>query len=258
MRGVTPRTHLSPGALQRLMTDAWPPVERAQLGEWELRAGHGFTGRANSALAVGSPGLPLPEALTAVQHWYAARDLPASLVVAGPLGFDPAMDPAGAAALALGWRSRVLTLTLTAAVDDVRRHQDRPPSGVELRVDPVMSEGWFQALTRYRAADRTAVAAVVHGSPAQRFVTAVEDDVVIGIGRLGVSGAWAGVGAMWVDAAHRQRGLARTMVNHLAHEANSLGASWIHLQTDSDNRAALALYRSMGFTDHHAYVYLAA
>ena len=32
------------------------------LGEWTLRAGGGFTGRANSALAVGDPGVPLAEA----------------------------------------------------------------------------------------------------------------------------------------------------------------------------------------------------
>ena len=43
-----------------------------QLGSWLLRADGGFTGRANSALPLGDPGLPLAGAVDEVEAWYRA------------------------------------------------------------------------------------------------------------------------------------------------------------------------------------------
>lgn len=257
MRAVDSPTHLSPGALQRVMTGAWPPVETEALGEWLLRAGHGFTGRANSALAVGDPGLPLHEALAQVRRWYAARGLVASLVVAGPPELDLAGDPVASLALVSGWRDRVVTLTLTAPADQVAGGPSAAaPTGSEVTVTPCMDDGWFEALTRYRAANRAAVSAVLHGSPEQRFVTERVGEQVVGIGRLGVSDGWGGIGAMWVDPAHRRQGVAGRLLNTLAQQARGLGVAWLHLQTDSDNAAALAVYARAGFATHHGYVYL--
>ena len=39
----------------------WRGTEEEWLGEWLLRAADGFTGRANSALPLGDPGLPLDD-----------------------------------------------------------------------------------------------------------------------------------------------------------------------------------------------------
>jgi len=52
--------------LERICADAWPPVVQRPLGQWRLRAAGGFTGRANSALVVGDPGMPVPDALASV------------------------------------------------------------------------------------------------------------------------------------------------------------------------------------------------
>ena len=51
--------------------------------------GAGFTGRANSALPVGDPGLPLPEAVKAVEDWYRRRDLRPMIVLPQGAGPDP-------------------------------------------------------------------------------------------------------------------------------------------------------------------------
>ena len=50
--------------LEAVAAQGWRAPEEAPLGGWLLRAAEGFTGRANSALAVGDPGLPLADALT--------------------------------------------------------------------------------------------------------------------------------------------------------------------------------------------------
>ena len=52
--------------LERAAALHWQAPEPERLGDWLLRAAEGFTGRANSALPLGDPGVPLPEAVAAV------------------------------------------------------------------------------------------------------------------------------------------------------------------------------------------------
>ena len=46
------------------------------------------------------------------------------------------------------------------------------------------------------------------------------------------------------------------MLAALARAADRAGAASLHLQTDTDNTTALALYERHGFERHHAYVNL--
>jgi len=67
---------VTPDDMQRICWAGWPARDTELLGDWALRAHGGITGRANSAMAVGDPGLPVPDALRAVESWYAGRGLP--------------------------------------------------------------------------------------------------------------------------------------------------------------------------------------
>jgi GNAT superfamily N-acetyltransferase len=73
--------------LERVAAAHWRGTEEEWLGDWLLRAAEGFTGRANSALPLGDPGLPLDEALDAVTAWYRARGLPPMIVI--PAALEP-------------------------------------------------------------------------------------------------------------------------------------------------------------------------
>ena len=79
---------------------------------------------------------------------------------------------------------------------------------------------------------------------------------MVGIGRLGLAAAWGGLAAMWVAPPARRRGIALAMLAALARAAERAGAASLHLQTDTDNTTALALYERHGFERHHAYVNL--
>jgi hypothetical protein len=74
-------------ALERDAARHWQAPDTEPLGEWLLRAADGFTGRANSALPLGDPGRPLPEAVTAVAEWYRRRGLRPMIVL--PQGAAP-------------------------------------------------------------------------------------------------------------------------------------------------------------------------
>ena len=62
--------------LENLCADAWPARVDRPLGAWRLRAAGGFTGRANAALAVGDPGIPVPAALEAVRAFADEHGVP--------------------------------------------------------------------------------------------------------------------------------------------------------------------------------------
>src|SRR6185312_8981199 len=91
--------------LELAAAEIWRAPDEARLGEWLLRAAGGFTSRANSVLAQGDPGLPLPEAIDEVVRWYQARDLPAQVTIACPLG-RPQDDPNDGYLASLGWTVR--------------------------------------------------------------------------------------------------------------------------------------------------------
>ena len=75
--------------LAAVAADGWPAIETEPLGPWLLRASYGFTLRGNSVLVTGRPQEHLLEAVSSIEAWYAARDLP-------PI-FSVPTDAAGAA-----------------------------------------------------------------------------------------------------------------------------------------------------------------
>ncbi|HHU08831.1 MAG TPA: GNAT family N-acetyltransferase [Intrasporangiaceae bacterium] len=259
-RRGAPHRALSVDDLERVMVGAWPPVERAALGRWLLRAAHGFTSRANSALVVGSPDRPVPEALTAVRQWYASRTLSARLAVPMPMGLDLAADPVAAAAIEAGWEPGDRVTVLTAAsrtVVGACPSAPPPEAAARIEVGDRLVDDWLAGLRQHRAAPDGPARAVLTGSPEQRFAL-VRDGAgaVIAVARLGVSDGWGGIGAMWVAPDHRRQGLGRSMLGELARAATDLGCVSLHLQVEDDNDAAHSLYAQAGFTPHHSYAYL--
>src|SRR5262245_31425433 len=79
-----PPRHSEIIALERVTDRAWPAPVREQLGDWVLRAADGFTSRANSALVLGEPELPLPAAVQACAQWCRAPGLAPRLRVPPP------------------------------------------------------------------------------------------------------------------------------------------------------------------------------
>src|SRR5690242_13733752 len=82
--------------LEELCADAWPALVDERLGAWRLRAADGFTGRANGALAVGDPGMPVAAALDVVRAFAERHGIPPR--VQAPVG-----SPWDRAVAAEGW-----------------------------------------------------------------------------------------------------------------------------------------------------------
>ena len=248
--------------LEVLMAKGWVAPDRAGLGDWVLRSAGGFTGRANSALVVGDPSLPVDKAIDYVERWYAERDAAPLFQLPGAPGFDVADVPAGAALLERGyvagggradWTTVLVMTGLASAV---------PPLTTEsapVTADAKLSPEWLMTYGRSRSVVPGVTESVLTGSDGQLFLS-VRDETsrqLVGIARLAIHPGWAGVFGLWVDPAHRRRGIASTIVSAAAMVARENAMPAIYLQVSSANTDGVAFWQSLGFGVHHDYTYLA-
>lgn len=243
-----PALGFSPEELARICTRGWPPLETEPLGEWLLRAAGGFTGRANSVAVHGDPEIAVAEALDRVRAFYSARQLPpkAQVIVGSP--WEKALEGAGWHGVG-GTHDHAIV-----QVADVRAAlpSTRDPGDVSI-VDSV-GDDWLGLYNRAATAHPGAARAVLEGPPTVGFVRV--GDPLVAIGRVVVTGEWAGMGGVEVAPAHRRQGLGSRIVDASLRWASERGADKVYLQTMRHSEPALALYARYGFSDHHTYRYL--
>jgi len=248
---------IQPGVddLEAAAADSWRAPEEAALGAWRLRAAGGFTGRANSALAVGDPGVPVATAIDEVVRWYRARGLRPMVAVAFPSRL-PHSSGVHRLLEERGWAVDHGAIVMTAAPDLAAGRAAAPPAAVGLDEEP--DEAWLEL---YRPRGRTpppVARRLLMSAPWQAFGSVREGGRTVAIGRVAVAAGWAGLTAVAVDPAHRRRGLGGAITAALAGAAAAHGAAGVYLQVEHDNAAARSLYRRHGFTDHHEYHYRVA
>jgi GNAT superfamily N-acetyltransferase len=261
VRRGAPHLAISMHDLEAIMVEGWPPLERAELGGWLLRAGAGFTGRANSVLPLGNPGLSISEAIEHCEGWYDARGLRALFAPFGPPGFAVDDDVLGRELLAHAYEPFNSTAVLTAATGALPPELPHP-SGAQVRLESTPSPRWWDAWTaadghpdRAHAA-RSAVRAVMSGSPDQRFALLEVDGGVAGVARVAFAQGWAGVFALRVAPEHRRTGVARQLIGALADASRSRGIRSMYLQVLKTSSPARDLCQRLGFSTHHEYLYL--
>jgi N-acetylglutamate synthase len=201
-------------ALEHAAAPHWRAPEEDRLGDWLLRAADGFTGRANSALAAGDPGMPLAAAIEMVARWFEARGLPAMIAVPYPAG-QPERSELDQMLAGLGWTVRAdAAAVLTAAIADVARCASA--GGARVAIGPVPDAAWL-AQYHYRGQELPAIAVrLLTSAPWQAFGSVREDGKTVAIGRVAASGDWAGLTAIEVDPRHRRRGLGTAVTAALA------------------------------------------
>lgn len=234
-------------ALERAADDAWPAPEHERLGDWYLRAAAGFTNRANSALPLGDPGLPLTEAIDACADWYRARSLPAKITVPLPVRRDVAQ-----ALTHRGWFAQPVVLVQTAPLADVLAG---PEPTAAVRQDQAPSAGFLEVITARKAGLPDAARRILTGGTVQfAEIPSSDGRTPLAIARAAVVGEWMHLGLVEVHESARRRGLARAVTQNLSAWAATVGAERAVLQVEERNAPAVALYASMGFTTHHTYV----
>jgi len=219
--------------------DAWPALVDERLGQWRLRAADGFTGRANSALTTGDPGVPIAAALAANVAFAARHAIkPSAHVTQGSdterqireAGWQPATDHPG------GAESQVMTGPLPNGEAPLGEVLDKP------------SRQWWEL-------------AVGHPTAAQRHVLGTGP--LLGFGYVEGTAVVRGcvidttlhISRLAVAPEQRRRGVAKRLLATLGVWARERGADRAVLQVATHNTAAIRLYEGLGFAEHHRYGY---
>jgi N-acetylglutamate synthase len=239
-------------ALEEIAALGWPAPQTRWLGRWLLRAAEGWTGRGNSVLPLGDPGLPLDAALAEVTEWYGQRGLPARFTIP-----TPAREALDAALTERGWTPYNPTAVLTA---DVAVTLDRlPPADPRVTVDPEPGPDWL-SLYHYRGTSELPPVAlrVLAAAREPGFAVLRDGGRVLAIARGSVDEGWIGVTAVEVDAGARRQGLGTAVMRSILDWGRARGAVSAYLQVAEENTGALALYDRLGFAPHHGYHYTVA
>ena len=258
---------MTPASLERAAARHWRGVSESHLGDWLLRAASGFTGRANSALALGTPGLPLDDALAEVVAWYRARNLPAMIQL-------PADHPLDLSLAERRWAVRPGAAIVMTASPSSAPLLSVPVSSApvsDVRFDPSPDDAWL-ARYNYRGSSIPPIAKTVLMSAPEQYFASIRDlsGTAIAIARLsldadcspgagsphdGAAPRLAGITAVEVDPAYRRRGLGSAITRAVCAEAARRGADLVFLQTEATNAPARALYEALGFHPSHTYHY---
>lgn len=245
-------------ALEQRCADAWPALVDEPLGQWRLRAAAGFTGRANSALTTGDPGLPVDEALARVTGFARENSIaPTAHVVVG--------SRSEAGVEAAGWRvdedhpggaeSLVMTGPLSGFATP-KRSPDPTPGDDGAHVTDVPPPGWWELAAQPNPT--RAQRHVLTTGDAVGFGAVTRDGVVLAAVRGAVVGDLLHVARLAVRPGARRGGLARELMGALADWGRRRGATRCALQVAEHNAAAISLYESLGCAEHHRYRYWVA
>jgi N-acetylglutamate synthase len=219
-------------ALEHAAALAWPGVEQHWLDGWLLRAGHGVTYGANSAVPLANSADQA--AIPAIVDWYRSRDLTPRLAIADRL------SPAS------GWYPQRITGAGEHAnrvlVRDLRA--DEPDPSVRLSARP--DDAWFRLCQCEIPVD--VLTAVVDGELV--FGTHANTAVARAAVTDGPDGTrWVGLSTVWVADLNSDAG--RALCEALLAWGASRGATRGYLRIHDDNHATADLARSLGFVLHH-------
>jgi N-acetylglutamate synthase len=234
--------------LDSLCARAWPATESQEANGWVLRAARGISLRANSVWPRDhTGGATLSERIREVEAFYEARDLPPRFQISpasAPLELDTELERRGYVAHTSTDVMIATPLAIAAgATVEVLAHADGDWRTVMLdsAADPADARGRLAIVDAIPLPRRHALARV-DGEPA-----------AIGLGTL--EQGHLGLFAMRTLPRFRRRGLARAVVAALLAWAVEENAHAAFLQVETDNDAAIALYRGVGFSRLYGYRY---
>jgi len=240
--------------LERLASKGWQGTSTKPLGDWLLRAGAGFTGRANSVLPLGSAAMHIDDALEEITAFYRGHHLP-------PL-FQVPLDRPGSEIARLDsdldardWSSFNPTWVLVATLAESVQRCPTRPNLAPARFEDTASPAWLGGYLYRGSRLPPSAVEVLENADNVVFASITDNDGQAAVARGVLTGDWLGVTALTVDQTRRRGGVGRQLMAELTRWAVQRGAHSAYLQVAAENDAALRLYDTLGYVRHHQYHY---
>ncbi len=233
--------------LEVLSDRSMPGSRRFSIGEWVLRASLGSTGRANSAWAIGDPGLPVIDALDRTELWYREQGL-----VPIFQRFQPETEDLDAELDKRGYSHKPGAIVMVGSTDSIRAESD------PYRLNPRPTKCWSEPPPVFAdlVADTNRLAEITETKLSQQCVVVSDSEgAPLGGALSTLDEEWLGLFAMVTVPAARRQGVASFVINELVRRGIDAGASRVWLQVAPDNDGAISLYQRLGMTEAHRYHY---
>jgi N-acetylglutamate synthase len=238
-----------------LSADAtWVAEERLSLGPWQLRANHGYTGRANSVRTACAEATECPwlEMISQAEAFYRQRNLPPIFQVSPatmPRDLDEILIERGYGVSHAGevWSAdptEVQNKTTRAGATANVTEQDSPVAA------------WLNCAHEEHAGQANLRDGIYHRVPSPRvFAMAVEEHEPVARALGTVHGGIGWIYRMATAPEHKRRGYATQLLNYLAAWTLANGGKTLCLQVMAENVGARKLYEMGGFRKLYDYHY---
>lgn len=236
-------------ALERACLEAWPALHRETRDGWEYCAASGHSGRVNSIWPIAwSEHVPLDQAIETAAGWCAWHKITPAFKLTDGLTFPRELSQALAA---LGYTPDTETLIMTAPVS--LGPAPRAQVGLHATADERVWAPLGQSASSADFAERSDIVGRIRAPHVFALSTLDGAPACCGLGVL--TGALLGVYLMRTAPFARRKGLARQVLRALTHWGATHEATTAYLQVEAQNRPAVNLYRSEGFTIAGRYRY---
>lgn len=232
--------------------NASAPSQQRLIDGWLLRFSPGKARRARCVNAFAAGRLPVAHKLALCEAVYAEVGLPLIVRItpfSEPPGLDRSLADAGMRSIS---ETRVMVLPDLSCIDARALPRD-------VMLQRLGHDAFAQTVGQLRGsslAQRQAHAQRLIHAPVPFSGQALQrGGEVVGCAQIAIEGDLVGLYDVYTVSAHRDRGLAGLLCEHLLALARSQGARIAYLQVDRDNEPALALYRRLGFADAYGYHY---
>lgn len=237
--------------LERAMLNSWPALSIVHDIDWVVRLADGYTKRANSVTCLGADDSALDQRIKRAETIYNDRGLP-TIFRLSPLA-PPALE---AALVDRGWRRFDETIVLTADLVDLLQLTTLA-SNCDVAIDSKPDQTWLESCDRIDGSNvehlttlRTMLERLI---PPAGFGRINGDDGIDALALIVVDAEHAGVFEVVTKATRRRQGLARQLLTQLFVWSAERGATTAWLSVLADNRPAVRLYESLGFSEVYRY-----
>lgn len=236
--------------IEELSLNAWAASQTVALDGWILRFTNGYTRRANCVIPLYPGNQPLAEKIITCEKLYASKTLPVIFKMTStsqPADLDSELCNRG---FIFDAETSVQVLSLNST-----NFQLNPD--VDLRDRP--DEAWFENLYRMTAIhekNRPTLRNIFSNIiPTQCYATIRSDDQIVACGLGVIQSGFIGLFDIVTDPQYRNQGYARKLIHSLLAWGQSHQTGNAYLQVMLNNRPALGLYKSLGFTELYRYWY---
>lgn len=258
-------------AVETATAKAFPGIAHVVESGWLLRAGDGITERSNSALPLEPGASTQPVPLEKIKSFYDSHDLPVRIAVP-----DRIAKPAQALVAGPEWTVGPDIVVMTRSLDG-----DLPPAelaaesnsnelaDVQVDIADQPDDDWLE-LYHFRGTTLPEHALQflrneIDGRMCFGRLQVPDDSAPEGMRTVAITRGtltesedgrvWLGFSAVEVAADMRRRGLGTLLGIQMMHWGAQHGADSAYLQVLGSNEAGIALYRTLGFTEHHRHRY---